>query len=98
MMPINFELVYKARAAQEAIHMTRRKAEKAKQEVVDVEKAFLDRCSKISGVPTSELQVGPDCCIAEGISLHVYHMKVRGRWGSPENKCIFCGCDNVDTI
>jgi hypothetical protein len=93
---INHKAVYECREFEAKIYSARAEVRKAEQGVEKARTEFQSQCAKVSGVPIESLEFSNTYCIAQGISSHVYHIKRQGQHGSPDNKCIFCGCDNYD--
>jgi hypothetical protein len=95
-MEINYKLVYELREAEQAIFAAERKVRDAEIRVVEAKRAYEAACYEASGAPADSLVFSGTVCMARGILTHVYLIKVHSSHGSPENKCIFCGCDNFD--
>lgn len=93
-MKINYQLVYELREFEQAIFIKQAAVQKAREAAEDAILAYKDACTKLTGVPATSLEFSNTACLAKGIAHHVYHIKINSRHGSPENKCIFCGCDN----
>jgi len=94
MTKVNYELVYKARPLQEAIHAKRRAVQAAIAAQEEAEKKFRTRVAEMCGCTEKELRFPNIMCMAEGISCHVY--KGKGVEGVGNYKCVFCGCDDLD--
>lgn len=92
MNSINFELVYKLR---------RYNTNSLQNITVQLKNDAIDKANQIheeyrkaiaKAINTEDFEVSNVCCMADGISSHVY------RPAKPENigkrKCIFCDCDD----
>lgn len=96
---MNYELIYKCRAAQDKVFTSQRRIAEAKANAERAETTFREYVAKMSGVPIDDLRFSDDGCLADGIARHVYHIKVKfAPHGHHENKCVFCGCDNVSDL
>lgn len=93
---INYENVYKLTEFEKAIYTAKRKVQEAERSVDEAKKKYQIKCSEIAGTDSANLEFSNVCCNAKGILSHVYHIKVRSEYGSSQNKCIFCDCDNFD--
>lgn len=93
-MNINYQLVYALREKEQAIFAAERKVCAAKDAVANAKAAYKKACAKATGIREMELEFSNTACMAKGICNHVYHIRVHSCFGSPENKCIFCSCDN----
>lgn len=98
MTEINYKLVYELRDKEQAIFAAERKVEEAKAKVQEALGIYKDACYKASGAPKDSLKFSNTLCVAKGIASHVYWIKNNNPYGSSKNKCIFCGCDNVDSL
>ncbi len=94
MSQINHKAVYECREAEAAIFVAERAVQAAKDHVNKVRQTYREQCAKIAGVAIDVLEFSDVLCNAKGISRHVYHIRRPVQGGSPDNKCIFCGCDN----
>lgn len=98
-MSIDYKNVYELSSWEGEIFAAERRVAEAEKLVEKVTEAYQGRCASVTGIPRGELEFSNVMCMAKGIARHVYHKKVRGsRYGSPENKCIFCGCDDVEDL
>lgn len=94
---INYKAVYRLRPLQAAIYSAEQKVRDAQKAVGDASAKFLAECAKEAGVDVTELEAeSGSACMADGIGRHVYVIKDKAKMGSPQNKCLFCGCDNFD--
>lgn len=92
MQMINFELVYKLRrfntnSLQNITVQLKNEAEKQANKIHEEYRTAIAKA-----INTDDFEVSNVCCMAEGISSHVYFP------AKPENigkrKCIFCDCDD----
>lgn len=94
---INYENVYKLSDFEQAVFAAERKVDEAKRKVEEARNKYRIKCAEIAKVPVDDLEFSNVSCIAKNICSHVYLIKSKYQpHGSPENKCIFCGCDNFD--
>lgn len=97
-MNINYKNVYDLQQYEQAIHKARRDVITAEEKVKEAINNYHNWVAKITGIPKEDLEFSNEYCPAKGICNHVYHIKYKNRYGSPENKCIYCSCDNVDDL
>lgn len=97
MSNINHKNVYDLRDYEHAIFIAEAKVRDAQDNANRTRKAYQSACAKVAGCKAEELEFSNVGCMAKGICRHVYHLKQPyAQHGHPENKCIFCGCDNFD--
>lgn len=98
-MTVNYKNVYDLIDWEQAIFVAQRKVRDAQSKVMEAQAAYRLQCAKVAGCKVDDLEFSNDCCMAKGICAHVYHIKVtHAEYGHHENKCIFCGCDNVHDL
>ncbi len=94
---VNYKLVYELRDNQEAIFAAERVVREAEQKVKAAREAYEEACYDKSGAEEGTLKFSRTMCMAKGIYAHVYRIvNPYAMYGHPENKCIFCGCDDFD--
>ncbi len=94
MSQINHKAVYECREFEARIYATQSAVRAAELKVEKARQAYRDKCAKVAGCAIDVLEFSNVMCLASGISHHVYHIRRPVQGGSPDNKCIFCGCDN----
>ena len=94
MIEKNYKLIYEMRSYQSAVYEAQRGVHAAEQKVRDAQVAFWDALDKKLGAKTNRDERNVSCCMADGISRHVYMPNVTP--GVGKRHCVFCGLDDFD--
>lgn len=102
MLKIDYKLVYEIAPWADQVRMRRRQVEDAEAALREAEETYKEKCAKLSGTKLYDLQFSNVMCMARSITgghvYHIKHSKSVAPHGHHENKCIFCGCDNVEDL
>jgi hypothetical protein len=98
-MPMNYELIYRVRAAkvstESLTNLENQLKNKAVAEARKVHQQYLDFLSRNLG-PNVNFQVTNIACMADGVIGHVYTWEGATVRGVGKRVCCFCGCDDFD--